>query len=339
MKNNIFKTLIAFLLIGFLFISCDKDQTNTTNNSKIKLFTYNNGLKTNVTMLEFADWDEYHQTIDFLEDEVNSAINDFAISHYTTNLDFYNYIIDSLDFDEHELLINFENNLNFTNSMRKLYRNLENIWLDNDSLIDENNPKIKYPFIDSEMTLLNEYGEVKIGEGIFKVLNDGYIYITDGDLATLAKFNDGDKSVLTADNVITNLETPEGDCDYWKNETNSRNWDGNKKVYYHLHYHSYLSHMASNSELTSFRKNTSNGHWRRWTVDMTVGNTTNSYDRDCTFEKQNYSPDKIRRSSNLNNRIFSLTDVLEYKCKNGASVYGHFYWGPTPLIQLDILSW
>lgn len=345
-KMKLITNIKYFILttMVILFVSCEKEQSNSLPNNNIdniKLIKFDNGMKSDVTILQFSTWDHYFNTIAQLEINVDQYVNQFSSQYLSLTDDQYNNLIDSLGFNEQYPLNQFESNLNFKKSLRSVFMNLESIWLDNDSLVFANAPQNKYPFTLEEMTLLNEFGEVMIGIGILKVMKDGFIFITDGDLETLNKFNNNDKTVVNQNNVISNLKTgvDEADCKLWKFETNYFTYASEqKKVNYHSHFHSYPSHCVSNVELTSYYKNNS-GNWRRYSLNMTLENKTFFFDSDCKHISTILEPNRSRRTSNLNNRCWTLNPtVLEKHAKNNASVSGNYYFGTNPPIW-DVLSW
>lgn len=335
--TNIKYSILTILVL--LFFSCEKEQSNSRFEN-IKLISYNNGMKLDITILQFTSWDHYFNTIAQLELDVDQYVSQFSSQYSSLTDDQYNNLIDSLCFDEQYPLKQFESNLNFKRSLREKFINLENIWLANDSLIFANAPQNEYPFTLEEMTLLNEYGEVMIGVGILKVMKEGFIFITDGDLITLSKFNSGDKTVVNQNNVISNLKTgvDEADCKIWKDKKYPYEYNnGNKKVFYHAHFHSYLAHCVSNIELTSFYKNNS-GNWKRYSTDITLRNKTFFFDDDCTHVLTILEPDRTRRTSNLNNRCWTLNPTLfEYRAKNNGSVAGTYYFGNNNIFY--VLEW
>jgi hypothetical protein len=290
-------------------------------------------------MLEFSDFDSFLETMEYLDKNTIDYIKSFNEKYPGLNDVEYNNLIESLGFDEEYILNSFESTYGFNSSMRKHYNNLVIKWLDNDSLIQDNDPIYKYPFSSIEMTLLNEYGEVKIGEGIFKILDNGYIYITDGDYETLSKFNQGDNSVLTQSNVTSNFNDI-FTCLIIASETPPyKSFDGNKKARMHEHFHTYVLDVVSNTNLTIYRKNDSNGHWKKWSMPMTVGNTTYFFDNDCEYIDGMISDDETANTSSLSNHCydFNLTNVQWKRAKNNSSVCGSYTW-PNKYEE-DILSW
>lgn len=337
MKKNFFITFLTFIFIALLFFSCDQEQLNL--NSKIKVIKYNNGLKADVEMLAFQDFDEFIQTMQDLETSTLSHILYFNNNHQGLTEDQYNYMIDSLGFNEEQILDEFQSNYNFKKSMRLKYNELESIWLDNDSLVQSLDPINQYPFSSIEMTLLNEYGEVKIGDGILKMLDSGYIYITDGCLITLSKFNNGDNSVLNQSNVNSGFNSL-FDCLIAKAENVPYFYfGGNKRARMHEHFNTYVLTVVSNTNLTVYRQNTSNTHWRKWAMPMTVSNTTFFFNNDCESYERIPEPDESANTSSLSNHCYNLNlqNVQWLRAKNNASVCGDYYWGT--YAEDDILSW
>ncbi|HHT53038.1 MAG TPA: hypothetical protein GX007_07680 [Bacteroidales bacterium] len=337
MKNNIFKSLILLVFTAFLCISCDQEQFNL--NTKIKVIKYNNGLKSDVEMLAFRDFEEFFQTMKDLDERTLEHILSFNEKHQGLTEDEYNYMIDSLCFNEEQILDDFQSSCNFKQSMRTKFNILESIWLDNDSLDQSLDPIKQYPFSSIEMTLLNEYGEVKIGDGILKMLDSGYIYITDGSLITLSSFNNGDNSVLNQSNVNSGFNSL-FDCLLIAYENLPYHYfDGNKMARMHLHFHTYVVDVVSNTNLTIYRKNNSNGKWRKWAMYMTVGNTTFFFNNQCEYDSGIYEPNRSANTKSLSNHCYklNLNNCQWLRAKNNASVCGNFYWSTYHV--RDVLSW
>ncbi|MDR1848032.1 MAG: hypothetical protein LBR17_07970 [Bacteroidales bacterium] len=85
--------------------------------------------------------------------------------------------------------------------------NSKNIMLDFNT-----SPLNRFPAPSTERCMLNEEGEVKIGDTIIKFLTNGYIEITDGYIQTLNMFNNGDTSVLSQHNVINKIDNNGFNC-------------------------------------------------------------------------------------------------------------------------------
>ena len=241
--------------------------------------------------------------------------------------------------DEQQPLIDFENPVGFINSMRQAFVAAEAEWLNNEELDMATYPKIMYPFTIEEMTLFNSAGEVKIGNAILSVSKDGYLWITDGNISTLNSFkkNKKDMKVLTATNVITNLnETSSGTgCTSWKSEDNPYGYAGGKKVIQHVHFHAYPWKATANAEITSYKK-----QWLVWFpygIDMDVANQIYFKNSDCGPAQQLWSGWKRKNAKSIeqNNTIWGA--YLGLRAKNNASVYGAFEYAG--YANSECLSW
>ncbi len=94
-------------------------------------------------------------------------------------------------FDYYQPITDYLSNLGFTESLYYVFKNKNDIWLNNTELDAQADPILNedfYSLDEEEMALLNPDGVVKIGQSIYKVLNGGEIEITDGDIATLSDY-------------------------------------------------------------------------------------------------------------------------------------------------------
>ncbi len=213
------KFMMMLPMIALCIVSCN-DEEDVLNNyfsyknvaqESISTFTYRNG-NSYVKMLRFKGVVDYEQTLESLKEQQSTYEENFITTYMSTQKDSLSYVVyDEIGLDEDYIVKNFEKSLNFTNSMRKNYRQYEENWETNENIDTENSPMLKFPFCDENLSLVNSLGEVMIGDTIFKFTNDGYIAITDGSVETLIAYNNGDMSVLKQENVKTN-PLYSGDC-------------------------------------------------------------------------------------------------------------------------------
>ncbi|MDR0789901.1 MAG: hypothetical protein LBO06_03790 [Bacteroidales bacterium] len=229
MKKLVF-SIAAVAIIGLgvatTIYSCSNDEDGTTNGKHSKItyagvpvstFSYTNHNGESVKMLEFENFQAYWETRETLRAKIKqhnkTFFDNYALTHTLT--DSTVLWVDSLDFEPEQPLADFENSLGFHNSMRKDFNAYEEAWLvasRGKDLDMTKAPASKFPVGRAERTLLNGGGEVKYGDTIMKMTNDGYFLITDGDITTLNKFNDGDTTVLGQDNVINNMNKSNNNC-------------------------------------------------------------------------------------------------------------------------------
>lgn len=341
---NKFVYLVALATI-FMF-GCSKEKikeqsgNNDNANSSIKLITLSNGNRTTINMLKFPSTEAYDFTITNLEQQMETLDDAFLNQYGYLNDNLLNDKEDEVGFVYQQPLIDFENSLNFTNSMRQVFVVAEENWLDNDSLDPSTDPSNIYTFGNAEMAMLNEGGEVKIGTSLLKLTKDGFVEFTDGDVNKLVRFNNGDMSVLNEPNVVTNIDeaSRSADCKSWKGE---ENWDeyvrNKKKVKMHEHFHAYPWKGTSEAQITSYKKK---GHrWKRYRINLGVANESAFYDNnDCdNLLYQGWRGWKRKRRKSLSRHNASWGSFPMYRAENNLSVVGYYeYAGHS---NNDVLSW
>lgn len=206
------KMSLILVLLTICLFSCNKDEIISAENNNQTLIKSNiidnvysmridngivNSSKNNI--LVFPDFNSYLEAIDKLE-EINSKNNSF-------NRDLNN--------NEDQLLIDFENELNFT-SLRLKINKEEEEWLktqDFNNFDFENDPDNHMILNETERALLNEVGEVIIGNNkkdfiIYKFMKDGTIItIENFDLETLSNLNTNGYIPFENPNIKTNVSS------------------------------------------------------------------------------------------------------------------------------------
>lgn len=335
--------LVALATV-FMF-GCSKEkineQLNNDSNAKssVKLITLSDGSKTSITMLEFSNTNAYDSTITSLEQQMETLDDAFLAQYGYLNDSLLNEKEEDAGFVYQQPLIDFENSLNFTNSMRQVYVVAEENWLDNDSLDPATDPSLTYVFGNAEMAMLNENGEVKVDSILLKLTTDGFIAFTDGDINKLIRFNNGDMTVLNEPNVVTNLDeaSRSANCKSWKGENNWDSYASKKKVKKHEHFHAYWWKGTSEAQITSYKKR--GRRWKKYRMNLGVANQSYFYDNDdcSTVKAQGWSRWKRKKRKSISKRFPSWGAFPVYRAKNGASVLGYFeYAGHS---NNDWLSW
>ncbi len=211
--------LLAITIMSIFIYSCSEesgiiDNAKTTKMygiSNVDTYSYINDKGENITMLKFENSNEFVTTMELLSQN-NDAHNAEFYSRFEEDFknDTFYVIEEDYGFNNQEIYERFENNFSGFTSLRRVYVQLENIYLADKELKEEKDPFNKYPFTREELTLLNKYGEVKFGDTIVVITKDGYIAITDGDVVTLNKFHNGERGILDQQNVMTNLKIEGG---------------------------------------------------------------------------------------------------------------------------------
>ena len=337
------KSIFIISLFALIMTGCSKEKNidpisnnAPTDFSNVKVITYNNGLKTGITMFEFPSISVYERAISILNQQMKTYDSTFFVQYSKWSEEAYDAKQTEVGYNEQQPLIDAEMSLSFVNSMRQSYVAIENTWMSNTDLEMATYPKKEYPFSFAEMTLLNSSGEVKIGNALLKLTKNGYLWITDGSFTTLSSYNNGDMSVLNLTTVQTNLnETSGNGCSSWVGEDNQHGYASNRKVIKNVHHHAYPWKATESAEITSYKH-----HWYGWAkYAISLGVACQSYykDNSCSPSTQMWSGWKREHQKSIekNNTIWG--SYLGLRAQNNASAYGSFEYAG--FANGECLSW
>lgn len=281
----------VLIIVGCFLAACSKEMLDeqhlngpSSGFNNVKLVTLTDGKSSSTTMLEFTSFEHYENTIALLDTLIEHHEDEFLATWGHLDEDALNAKEDELGFVYYQPLINFENAYNITSSMRQSFERAEDIWLNNEELDAETDPSWEYCFDLAEMTLLNTYGEVKIGDVLLKLSDRGYVRIDSLDVTTLIRIRNGDLSAYLEPTVTTNIDLDDGmknnsDCKSWKGANYWHYYQTNRRVKMHVHFHNYPWKAVSKAKLTSYRK--SGGNWKKHRMMLGVANQSIFYDTNC----------------------------------------------------------
>ena len=343
MKNKIILLSVIVLSALFFFVSCKKSNLSNNeiqnNNKIVELITLSNENRTSITMLEFSSTNVYDSILTDLEQQMETYDDAFLAQYGNLNDSLLNEKEEEINYNDQQPLIDFENSLNFTNSMRQTYVVDEENWLNHDTLDFSSDPENIYVFENEEMSMLNVDGEVKIGTSLFKFTKDGFVEFTDGDINKLIKFDNGDMTVLDEPNVITSLteNSRSTDCKWWKGETNGHKYRSNKMVKKHEHFHAYSWKCTSSVRITSYKKR--GRRWKKYRTNLGVANMSYFFDNnDCdNLVAQGWSGWRRKKKKSIRKHVTFWGAFPGYRAKNNASVIGYFEYPGNS--NNDVLSW
>ena len=150
------KVIYVVTIATVMMFGCSKEKINDklsksispefsiTNN--INLITLNDGNGTYFTMLEFSSTNEYDETVLSLEGQMDLLDDQFVNQYNHLNDSLLNEKEEEVGFNTQQPLIDFENSLNFTNSMRQTFVVEEENWMNNTILDPETDPSNIYTF-------------------------------------------------------------------------------------------------------------------------------------------------------------------------------------------------
>ena len=344
MKKNIFK--IAFLLT-FSFNSCDKaelneneiKQANKTGSQETirqsSMFNYiesinvNNGLNTECenNFLIFPSWEEYHLTIEKLDELTENYCNAFD-ANIPANISDEQYyaLCESAGFDEDNVLRQFEENLAFC-SLRQKINVAEDAWLDTQSETGPfvgNDPDDDFIDDETERALLNEGHEVIIGDRkkgyvIYKFIDDlgNFYQINNMDLELLQAINNGQVPVGNPNLVINSTKPSDDEC---KQKVKEKKFEENgiyrfkriSKIRKSIDYEIRYSKIRATTKGYKLKK----GKWKRRRTDITasigaVDSNTNGF----IYVECNKEQELLKTKSKKRRRV-----SVEKKCPDLISV-------------------
>jgi hypothetical protein len=202
-------------------------------------------------MLWFKDQESFLKAIEILDEFQEKDIEIFN-SKYVTKTEeqlenysweeFEDYILEiekkeiEIGFSDVGIFKQFEQALNF-NSLRKKMFDLEYQFLNSQDENWDNYPEHEFIPFESEQTVFNVYEEVRIGNEIYKLIEEGYFIIKDGDYATLLKLRNNISSGYSLENVkfVSNSgeltgKTESNDCRAGKHKSEKVSLSGNSNV-------------------------------------------------------------------------------------------------------------
>lgn len=350
-NNNFYLEYIGLFFVALLFISCNEDTIEISRVDEVtdfptefEVITYgtNNitGRGNGATIIAFSDQEAFDNLVILLENQVDTWDDIFVNQWDYLDDDALNDKEEELNFDSEKPLADFENQ-NGLNSLRQKYLLAEDVWLDNEELDDildpENNPLFSYDII--TMSLLNELGEIKIGDTIYKQLNFDEIQainsinsindqiekgaimeIKDGDFQTLIDFNSGDLTVVNNENVNVNSGNTQSDCKNYKIVRGSENYTSNKKVKLSIRYANYAVFYKVKAKVRSYKKR--RGKWKRYRTSLGVALSTGYF---CDGTAQLYTSSyKRKRRKRLSKRKTKFFSGSLKASRDGSSVVGRY---------------
>jgi len=334
--------LFTILVSLFSFVSCKKENTfeslETGQEGPIQLTYYGNTSDRSSdgnTILVFSDQDVYNSVVEQLQQDVDTWDDAFVAEWGHLDDDALNDKEEALNFDAEKPLTDFENQYGF-NSLRKEYLAAEEAWMNNEELIDANDPDLdpRFYFDEADMSLLNTKNEIKIGNEITKYVEGGYIKVLDGDFDKLILINAGDTEVLNDDNVLVRISDDaaargSSDCTWWTRQTDNDYYASNKKMYRILQHHGYSWKAVTKAKLKSYKRK--NGRWKRYRTNLGVGFHAQFYSGGVCPTDGNYDLDhdtgyREKKRKTLSKRV-RFNGNNHYRVENYWGLRGAYKYG------------
>lgn len=163
-------------------------------------------------MLVFSNNEHVKNALKILDDEYLSKDAQFVSEHAELTIDQLNDLEEQIGYDHDKVYKDFESKFKGFVSLRKSIENQKNSLPYLSGLISE--IKGDYVIEESVRTILNQYGEVQIGNDIIKMFNSGYIRIIGGNRTVLNSLRNNINNALTSTGVQIegNLLSTSEDC-------------------------------------------------------------------------------------------------------------------------------
>jgi hypothetical protein len=211
--GGFFLTIAVATLVGCKKENVDPTTAVSTNEFSNKNLTQLTGnISVENGMLKFVDMDHVRNTLDALETAFREHEDNFLAAHPQKSGEELMVIEETSGFNEYQTYENFESTLNFSSLRAKIqseyteYMNME--------IQPNEDPEDHYIFEASVQAIVNEFGELKVGNAIYKLYENGHIVITNGDYNTLLAIRDNYNLAYELDNVQI-----EGDINYFENKS------------------------------------------------------------------------------------------------------------------------
>ncbi|MBQ9313334.1 MAG: hypothetical protein IJ213_09875 [Bacteroidales bacterium] len=360
---NKIKTYITLLLAIFVgvsvFTSCsdEEDVLNHQNKrnkmaySDISTYSYVNYDGEKVSMLYFKTAEDFIETLGLLAsnyDSFNDSINNVFCQEHGKD----SSAVDEMpeDFNIHSVFSNFEKNFNYI-PLRPIYEKAENAYVQSQDETDENDPFYTYPYTIEEMSLLNKYGEVRIGDEIVKYVKDDYVVFPLEHIIDLVSFNSGDTfSILSNDYIKSSLPSNKcgntnSECLTRKSETYFLYPKGDKtyKTRCHISFSNTYLYVRTHARTTAYRYSTTKKKYVHSRVMQRLRiNDVYLRDADCTTIATILSgKQRTKGAYEISLTVSSLELVKHYRISRSHDyqsiivTYKHY---PTK-IKYDIMFW
>lgn len=345
MKKIKFLLPLLFIL-GFLG-SCNEDElierqedVNAKSVTVISLKTVGDPagkgpeLTTSGTMLSFASFEEYQETISALEQQMEAYDDAFLTAHNTLTVEQLDNLEDSIGYNPQQPLIDFENSVGFSNSLRKKYNQLENIWLDNEELDPETDPDNTILFDEIEQTLWNEHQEIMIEGKVFVLGKSLDAFQINANYASnLELINMGEDISDNPDIIITEKG---GACTTWRSNKDFENYAANKRIKRVITIRSVSWLCMTSAKTVSYKKKGSKWKIKRTSIGAGLQIYLKGSNCDNTI-RQGYKYKSVKNKRQRVARMYEWGQSPAYRAKNSQSLYGTYYRGGSS--SSKVLAW
>lgn len=328
-------------------LSCNNEDSTiekkeATAEAKVNLVSFKSGSENSrggtliSNMLEFESWQDFEETANMLDQQVEVYDDAFVTQYDKLTLDQLNDTEVEVNFNNQQPLINFENSIGFTNSLRKRFNTENEIYL-NDEILDESkNPNLTLAFSNGELALVNDKQQVKIGEEIFEFNQNGYVSISQDYEENLTLLASNSSSLANQTGVTVSNNSTNNSCTGWKATRSDHPYASGKFAQRVAKIRSVPFYTKTEKMTINYKKNRRN-RWKEARTHQSVDIYHSLADVDCNkngvggSKPMNTYKKKKRRDIHL-----AEWGNPKMKAQNGGSLGGnHRYSGITTYYTLS----
>ncbi len=323
----------------------DYEQTEMRNEDEIEVIDFkvpkfkNSGNFTHSgTMLSFPTFDDFEQTLNFLEQELENHEDAFVLKYENNSDDELDSLEEVVGFNSQQPLIDFENEHNFQFSLRKLYNELEENWLDNEELDPATDPDNEFAFDEIMQTLLNDNQEIMIEGKVFSFGKEGKDYEITGDFTNSLNSVNSNSVSESDPNIKSYTYVTYGGpaCRNWAGNDFYHDYAYKRKVKKRLVIRSVPFFCKTKAQIKSYKKK--RRRWKKHRTRLGVGLQTYLKDNNCERTvRQGWKDKSIKSRKTRTVRMHDWGFGYALKAKNAQSVYGVFYYNGNNANH--VLSW
>lgn len=290
-------------------------------------------LNNNLQMLSFDSWKTFSETAEQLDVAVEQYDDAFLNTYTDLSEEELDSIEVQLNYNDQQPLINYEQSLGFTNSLRLRYNLEKEEFIEagaEDPAID---PDLTLAFSGGELSLVNYNQQVMVDGVVYAIVDDGYVAISGDYENNINLVNSNSLGQLQNNSNVTYTTYAVGSCKAWKATDDFVQVSSDRKIKRVAKIESlpWFTKTEKMSISYKYKKRWGKWRWREHRTTMAVDITHSLSTSDCNNIVKNGS--KGRNTLKKKKR----RDIKMTEWGNGtlyaADDYGvrgtHWYYGTT----------
>ena len=343
MKNSFFLGLISIFMLSCNNEDNTIEKQDAPAEAKIKLVSFQSngenarGGTLSSNMLEFENWQDFEETANMLDQQVEVYDDAFVAQYNNLTLDQLNDKEVEVKFNNQQPLINFENSIGFTNSLRKRFNTENEIYLNDEVLDESKNPNLTLAFSNGELSLVNDKQQVKIGNEVFAFNQNGYVSISQDYENNLVLLASNSPTLASQTGVTVANSNTNNSCSGWKATGTPHPYASDKFAQRVAKIRSVPSFTKTEKMTIHYEKRRRN-RWREARTRQSVDIAHNLSDINCNkLGKAGYKPMNTYKKKKRRDIHLSEWGNPRLKAENGGGLSGnHKYNG---IVTYYTLSW